>query len=60
MMEYSDIIGQAKGILMGRLGIGANEALDMLARAANAAGRSVYELAADLLARRPALPLAGH
>ena len=56
VMEHSDVIGQAKGILMGKLGVGANEALDMLTRAARAAGRPVYEFAAELLARRPTRP----
>ena len=51
-LEQADLLGQAKGILMGKHDIDANEAFEMLTRAARAAGRPVYELAVGLIERR--------
>jgi hypothetical protein len=51
-LEHCDVVGQAKGILMGKHDIDANEAFEMLTRAARAAGRPVYELAVGLIERR--------
>jgi GAF domain-containing protein len=46
-----DVIGQAKGILMARENIGADEAFDILRRASQRSGRKLRDVAAELIAR---------
>jgi GAF domain-containing protein len=51
-----DLIGQAKGILMARSGIDADEAFRLLVRASQRTNVKVAEIARDLVARNPTKP----
>jgi GAF domain-containing protein len=48
-----DLIGQAKGILMARSGVDADEAFRLLVRASQRTNQKVAEIARDLVARNP-------
>jgi GAF domain-containing protein len=48
-METRDIIGQAKGILMGRQGISADEAFDVLRRASQRTNRKLRDVAIEVV-----------
>jgi GAF domain-containing protein len=48
-LESRAVIDQAKGILMGRLGIPADAAFDVLARQSQATNRKLREIASDLV-----------
>ncbi len=50
-VESRDLIGQAKGILMARQSISADEAFDILRRASQRANRKLRDIAADLVVR---------
>ena len=50
-LESRDLIGQAKGILMARQSIGADDAFDILRRASQRSGRKLRDVAAELIAR---------
>ena len=50
-LESRDVIGQAKGILMARESISADEAFDILRRASQRSGRKLRDIAAQLIAR---------
>lgn len=47
-----DTIGQAKGILMARQGLSANEAFDVLRRASQRSNRRLRDIAADVVAHQ--------
>ena len=49
-LENRDLIGQAKGILMARESIGADEAFDILRRASQRSHRKLRDVAAQLIA----------
>jgi GAF domain-containing protein len=51
-----DLIGQAKGILMARSGVDANEAFRLLVRASQRTNVKVAEIARDLVARNSTKP----
>lgn len=57
-LQTRDLIGQAKGILMARQSIGADDAFDILRRASQRSGRKLRDVAAELIARaeRPENP----
>ena len=57
-LESRDLIGQAKGILMARQNVSANEAFDILRQASQTSGRKLREIAADVVSRleRPPEP----
>ncbi len=57
-LQSRDLIGQAKGILMARQAIGADDAFDILRRASQRSGRKLRDVAAELIARidRPENP----
>lgn len=48
-LETRDLIGQAKGVIMGRQGVGADEAFDILRRASQRTNRRLRDVAADLI-----------
>jgi AmiR/NasT family two-component response regulator len=52
------MIGQAKGILMARQKVSANEAFDILRRASQTSGRKLRDIAAEVVSRleRPQEP----
>ena len=50
-LEHRDVIGQAKGILMARRAVTADEAFDLLRRASQHNGRKLRDVAADVVAR---------
>jgi GAF domain-containing protein len=47
-LKSRDLIGQAKGILMAREGVGADEAFDLLRRASQRTGRKLRDIAMDI------------
>ena len=49
-LESRAVIDQAKGILMGRLGVSADRAFDLLARQSAESGRTLRDIAAELVA----------
>lgn len=51
-LSSRDAIGQAKGILMERFGIGADEAFAMLNTVSNRTNRKLHEVAARLVSTR--------
>jgi GAF domain-containing protein len=51
-----DLIGQAKGILMARSGVDADEAFRLLVRASQRTNVKVAEIARDVVARNPTKP----
>ena len=57
-LRWRGVIDQAKGILMARDGLRADEAFDVLARASQRANRKVHDLAQELVdgAQRPTGP----
>ncbi|MGA3220675.1 MAG: GAF and ANTAR domain-containing protein [Acidimicrobiales bacterium] len=57
-LESRDMIGQAKGILMARQKVSANEAFDILRRASQTSGRKLRDIAAEVVSRleRPQEP----
>ena len=59
-LETRDVIGQAKGILMGRRGISAEEAFDLLRRTSQDLNIKLADLAHTLAARHTELDLPGH
>ena len=50
-LEHRDVIGQAKGILMARRAVTADEAFDLLRRASQHNGRKLRDVAAGVVAR---------
>ena len=52
-LESRDVIGQAKGILMARQGLSADEAFDVLRRASQRTNRKLRDVAAEVAAARP-------
>lgn len=50
-LENRDVIGQAKGMLMARRGVDADEAFDLLRRASQRSGRKLRDVAAEVVAR---------
>ncbi len=50
-LQSRDLIGQAKGILMARQAISADDAFDILRRASQRSGRKLRDVAAELIAR---------
>ncbi len=55
-LESRDIIGQAKGILMVRQNVSADEAFDILRRASQGSGRKLREIALEVVKRLQARP----
>ena len=51
-LESRDVIGQAKGILMAREGLDADEAFDVLRRASQRTNRKLRDVASDLITRQ--------
>jgi hypothetical protein len=51
-LESRDTIGQAKGILMARQGISADEAFEVLRRASQRSNRKLRDVAADVVAHQ--------
>jgi AmiR/NasT family two-component response regulator len=47
-LESRDLIGQAKGILMARQGISADQAFDLLRHNSQQSGRKLKDLAAEI------------
>jgi transcriptional regulator with GAF, ATPase, and Fis domain len=60
-LKSRDVIGQAKGILMAREGVGADEAFDMLRRASQRLNVKLRDLAGEMVesAEHPSAPPAG-
>jgi GAF domain-containing protein len=54
-LQSRDVIGQAKGILMERRGLGADEAFELLRRTSQNMNMKLREVAATLATRRPEL-----
>jgi GAF domain-containing protein len=53
-LESRDVIGQAKGILMARHGVSAEQAFDDLRRASQSSGRRLADVAGDVVGSLPA------
>jgi transcriptional regulator with GAF, ATPase, and Fis domain len=51
-LENRDLIGQAKGLLMARQGLTADEAFDILRRASQHSGRKLRDIASEVVSRR--------
>lgn len=51
-LERRDTIGQAKGILMARQGVGPDEAFDLLRRASQRSNRKLHDIAVEIVERR--------
>jgi GAF domain-containing protein len=51
-LEHRDVIGQAKGILMGAAARTSDEAFDILRRASQRSNRKLYDVAEEIVARR--------
>ena len=50
-LETRDLIGQAKGIVMGSMGCSADEAFVLLKKQSQAENRKLIDIAADIVAR---------
>ena len=51
-LENRDVIGQAKGIIMGAEGVSSGEAFDVLRRASQRSNRKLHDIAQDIVERR--------
>jgi GAF domain-containing protein len=55
-LAFRDLIGQAKGVLMERHGLTAEQAFALLAQASRNNNRTLHDIAIDLVADRPLAP----